>query len=72
VARRLNKKRRRPQSQTQRCETTGKFSYQSKAHALSATLNRAVKGGQRLRVYKCPDCGFWHMTKQVTTKEGQQ
>jgi hypothetical protein len=52
-----------------RCETTGKTMYRSKAHALSATLNRASKGGQPLRVYKCPDCTSWHMTSKVKGKQ---
>ena len=71
MVRRL-KKNRRSSKKLAKCESTGKACYLSKGHALGAALNRAVKGGQPLRAYKCPDCGFWHMTKQVTTKEGQQ
>jgi hypothetical protein len=48
-----------------RCETTGKTKYGSKGQALSATLNRAIKGGKPLRAYKCPDCNTWHMTSKV-------
>lgn len=67
MVRRLKKKR-RSSIKLAKCETTGKACYLSKGHALSATLHRAVKGGQPLRAYRCPDCGFWHMTSQTHSK----
>lgn len=55
------------------CEQTGKDRHQSKSDAVVAA-SRIVrqpkrKGGRdkpyRLRAYKCPLCGDWHLTKRV-------
>jgi len=70
MGRRIKPRRRKPHRSPalKECKS-GKFCYQSKAHALSATLNRAIKGGQRLRAYKCRDCPYWHMTSRTEQKE---
>lgn len=40
--------------------------YKSESHALVvASLRlRDEYGPTQLRVYKCPDCGKWHLTKR--------
>ena len=42
------------------CPAQQKRCYSSKAQARMA--NR--RNGHRLKVYHCPDCGFWHVTKR--------
>lgn len=55
-----------------RCPVTGKSAYVSKRRALRI-IDRAKQieewdyarhGGKPKRAYKCPHCGWWHITKQ--------
>lgn len=63
-----------------RCPTTGKSAYVSKRRAL-AVIERAKQvpewdyarhGGKPKRAYKCPHCGWWHITKQEERNAAQR
>lgn len=43
----------------------GKRAY-SKKCAISAANKRFKEDHIKLRIYPCPKCGMWHLTKQVT------
>lgn len=43
-----------------RCDD--KARYPSEAMALEAAVRAAVRSGQPLRVYCCPQCAGWHLT----------
>ena len=45
-----------------RCED--KKRYSTKARAKQAASRHSKASGIELYVYKCPTCGFWHMTSQ--------
>jgi hypothetical protein len=55
------------------CETTGKIKYRSNgdaagwaAHYLSSPKLRFSQNlPDKLRPYRCPDCGTWHLTKSA-------
>lgn len=41
-------------------------SYQGKVkHRDAGTAVRFVRPGERMGFYRCPFCGFYHLTKQV-------
>lgn len=44
------------------CQTSGKVSYDKKG-AVSARNKRWHEDHIELRVYQCPDCNWWHLTK---------
>lgn len=46
-----------------RCEATRKFQYVDEEQAIAAALRRSRAAGP-LRVYRCPACGWWHLTSQ--------
>ena len=46
------------------CPRTGKFGYLTRVAAKEAGKRVKRNYGQRVRVYKCPDCPSWHLTKR--------
>lgn len=46
------------------CEKTGKCCF-DKRGAITASNARFEEDHTRLRVYPCPECGHWHLTKQL-------
>lgn len=48
------------QSDTQ-CQKRG---YPTQAAAIGVGLRASRKTGAALRVYRCPACGAWHLTKR--------
>lgn len=48
-----------------KCPTSRKQKYRTKADALVAALRRsgAEHGARQGGAYHCPDCGFWHLTR---------
>lgn len=68
---RRTKKKKPVKTKVIKCAATGKFSYQSRGHALSAALDSSAKRGKPLRAYRCPDCGLYHITSRVNTREEQ-
>lgn len=49
----------------QRCPSTNKIMYKTKVQALQAADEGFRTRGQQLWVYRCPDCGTWHLTHSV-------
>jgi uncharacterized C2H2 Zn-finger protein len=45
----------------------GKVSFRSKAEAKTMRRKIAHAGGRKL--YRCPDCGMWHMTSMTLTEQ---
>lgn len=45
----------------------GKRRYQSNTAALRVATARAGKTTRNLRVYLCPKCNAWHLTKLIPT-----
>jgi hypothetical protein len=43
----------------------GKRIYATRADAAAAGANRVGKGAQKLRVYRCPECKGFHLTKRA-------
>lgn len=41
-----------------RCAVQGKLK-----HPDIGSAARAIKPGEWMRPYRCPHCGFWHLTK---------
>ena len=39
--------------------------YYSESEARNSALYQEETRGIMLRVYHCPDCGFWHLTKRL-------
>lgn len=29
---------------------------------------RFIKPGDAMRPYRCPDCGYWHLTRELKTR----
>ena len=50
-----------------RCAKSGKvgFPSQDEAEARALFIVDFMKREDALRVYRCPDCGRWHMTSRV-------
>lgn len=46
--------------------TPRKKRYAVERHAISAVLRAARRSGLPLRVYRCPACHGWHLTKRRT------
>lgn len=42
-----------------------KIAYRTPRRAQQAARRVAVAVGHPLRVYRCPDCGAWHLTRQL-------
>jgi len=40
----------------------GKNNYDSEDKARRVAVTAFMRDGTRLRVYQCPDCGYWHLT----------
>lgn len=43
-----------------------KHRYRDELDAIGAAIRCSAKRGTPLRVYRCPDCGDWHLTKRRT------
>lgn len=43
----------------------GKMRYFEKKSAVTAKNARWEQSHVELRIYQCPDCGDWHLTKQL-------
>lgn len=51
----------------ERCSETGKVCFHKK-EALSKVKFLEYKGREkRLRIYQCPHCDWWHLTKSFST-----
>jgi hypothetical protein len=47
------------------CDATpGKRRYETNRFAIAAALRASRRSGLPLRVYRCSDCGGWHLTKR--------
>lgn len=55
-----------------RCRKTGKVGFPSKdqAEARAVFVVGFMQREKALRVYRCPDCHQWHMTKRVKPGQG--
>ena len=42
--------------------------YRSLKFADEVALRRGTEDGIKLYTYRCPDCSFWHITKQEYSK----
>lgn len=42
-----------------------KLRYKSRIYAMCVAIHRVHEGSPPLRVYRCPQCGKWHLTKRV-------
>lgn len=47
---------------------SGKIAYCSKDDALHAARLISQRSGWDYRAYRCPDCGFWHLTRKAWRK----
>lgn len=45
-----------------RCRDSQKKKYRTQLQALSVALRHSRKFGTAFRPYRCPGCGFWHLT----------
>ena len=54
----------------QYCPTSGKVMY-DKRGAVTAANHRYSESHQKLRIYPCPQCGSWHLTKILNGKRYQ-
>lgn len=51
-----------------RCEKSGKLGFKTKADALVKALRVSANprvGANGGSVYRCPDCGRWHLTRRT-------
>lgn len=46
------------------CSTSGKRSYPDELRAIAAAIRCSAKRGVPLRVYECPSCHGWHLTRR--------
>jgi len=46
------------------CSETGKHRYEDYRDAARVALRRSRYAGP-LRIYRCPSCGSWHLTKRL-------
>jgi hypothetical protein len=46
----------------ERCPSHGKVCFPSEREARRARSHKSA----RLRIYRCPDCDSWHLTKGIT------
>jgi hypothetical protein len=46
-----------------------KTCHQTKQQAMRQIRSSEKRGAPRLRVYKCPDCGWFHVTSQLLNKK---
>lgn len=60
-----HRKKKKPQPLTSRvlCSETGKRQYDDYDDAARVALRRSRYAGP-LRIYECPSCGSWHLTKR--------
>jgi hypothetical protein len=49
------------------CPIGGKVQYDKKG-ATTAANKRYSEAHQKLRIYQCPECNFWHLTKILNDK----
>lgn len=47
-----------------KCEQSGKFKYPSELAAIRRAIRSSAKRGTPLRVYRCPACRSFHLTKK--------
>ncbi|PZU32768.1 MAG: hypothetical protein DI576_08445 [Actinomyces sp.] len=57
------KKKRHPPRRSPLCSETGKRQYGDYGEAARVALRRSRYAGP-LRIYECPLCGSWHLTKR--------
>lgn len=48
-----------------RCPTTGKFMYLTHEAAVDGAIGSVRDRCPALRIYTCPDCGTFHLTKRL-------
>ncbi|AXR74281.1 hypothetical protein DCC27_008220 [Auritidibacter sp. NML130574] len=60
---RRSKKKRHPPRRSPLCSETGKRRYDDYGEAAGVALRRSRHAGS-LRIYECPSCGSWHLTKR--------
>lgn len=65
MAKHRKKKKRRPSTPRILCGETGKRQYDDYSEAAHVALKRSRYAGP-LRIYKCPSCGSWHLTKRCS------
>ena len=51
---------------------TGKIPYRTIEKAEAITAIMAIRNDRDFRVYQCPECGHYHVTKQVPNREESQ
>lgn len=56
--------------QAKPCPYGGKNSYRTKRKALRIAESRRRLSDTKLRVYRCPNCDFWHLTSQDPSTRG--
>lgn len=53
-----------PRDPLPRCTASGKVGFRKReALARKNWLQKHGRGKDRLRVYQCPQCGLWHLSK---------
>lgn len=63
MGRHRRRKKRLPSSPRLLCTETGKRQYDDYGDAAHVALRRSRYAGP-LRIYECPSCGSWHLTKR--------
>lgn len=51
-----------------RCPTTGKFMYPTREAAVDGAIGSVRDRCNALRIYTCPDCGHFHLTKRIQSE----
>lgn len=51
------------------CVKTGKHRHATWAQAVGPTLRSSKRAGRAMRIYHCPACDGFHMTKRTTWTE---
>lgn len=47
------------------CKLSGKRRYATYTKAVRAAIGSSKSYGKPLRIYRCPDCGDYHLTSKV-------
>jgi hypothetical protein len=53
------------------CEPTGKQVYGTLGRALFYRAQVSARMGVPYRVYQCPHCGYWHLTRHPYHRRGR-